>query len=357
MNGFWQKIGNYLSNHERRQALCLLGIYLLLLGACLYCGAMDVMHSYHAVYTVLTFITAGICFICLVVMVLLYRGFTRTIGTTMSWIGVVLGAMTTFCLLVASRDKVYLLFYLPGAIFAAIILFDILQGVVVSGFVIVLSVAYLYIPSFNGENPSIDSPFRLTFMIVLVFAVIISLISVVGRQMIENSVRQFAVKYRELAYRDSLTSLYNHSYYVHCADNLSLIAGDGDALGVLFIDLDGLKKINDIHGHPVGNEALIAVSRAMESCNPSTLIRYAGDEFVILEPRMDRGELMGEASRIIKAVEKIVLKSTPDLKLTVSIGIYVDRVSSTTNLDDFVKAADKQLYISKHRGKDTVSAA
>ena len=351
-----ERLGFYLTNHERRQGLCLIWIFLLLCAAGLYCGIMDVRDSHETAYAVLTFVNAGLCFGAALITFILLRRFTRTFGTVMSWVGVVLGALTAFCLLSVAHNKTYLLFLLPGAIMAAIIFFDIIPGLTVSGMVIVLSVCYLYIPEFNRNDPSIDSGFRLTFLIVLVLAVIISVISVAGRQMIENSVRQYAVKYRELAYKDSLTDLYNHSYYVHYGSTIDRYVGYGENLGVLFIDLDGLKKINDQYGHPVGNEALIAVSKAMASCKPTTLIRYAGDEFVVLEPRISKEDLMEEAKRLIKAVEEIKLVSTPELKLTISVGLHIGEVTQPTHLDDFVKAADKQLYISKHKGKDTVSA-
>ncbi len=351
-----ERIGFYLSNHERRQGLCLIGIFLLLAGASLYCGVIDVIKGHQAFYTVLTFINAGLCLIAIIVTVIALRKITPTFGTVMSWVGVVLGTLTAFCLLSVSHDKIYLLFYLPGAIMAAILFFDLVPGLTVSSLVVVLSIAYLYIPAFNRNDPAIDSGFRLTFLIVLVLAVIIASVAVLGRQAIENSVRQYAVKYRELAYKDALTDLYNHSYYVNYEANLDKFVGYGENLGVLFIDLDGLKKINDEHGHPVGNEALIAVSRAMESCKPATLIRYAGDEFVVLEPRITKEALLDEAKRLIKAVEECRLESTPELKLTISVGLYIGKVTRGGNLDEFVKAADKQLYISKHKGKDTVSA-
>ena len=358
MKRFQEKIGFYLTNHERRQGVSLIAIFLLLLGAGVYCGVVDVVNHYNPIYTGLTFIAAIFCFLSLtaVVLALALNRYSKAFGTIMSWAGVLVGAMTTFCLLIVSHDKIYLLFYLPGAIMAAIILFDLIPGLVVSGSVLLLSVLYLYIPGFNGNNPALDHGFRLTFQIVLVFAVLISFFCVVGRQMIEASVRQYAAKYRELAYKDTLTDLYNHSYYVHYGATIDRHVNYGENLGVLFIDLDGLKKINDQYGHPVGNEALIAVAKAMASCDPTTLIRYAGDEFLVLEPRIEKEALLEEAKRLIAAVEQITLESTPELKLTISIGLYVGKVTRPAHLDEFVKAADKQLYVSKHSGKDTVSA-
>ena len=356
MKRFFEKIGFYLTKHERRQSVCLVGIFLLLCAASLYCGVLDVRDTHETVYAILTFVNAGLCLVAAIVTGVLIRNFTRAFGTVLSWVGVVLGVTTTLCLLSVSPTKRYLLFLLPGAIMAAIIFFDPIPGLTVSGCVIALSVCYLYIPSFNKEDPAISAGFRITFIVVLVFGVILSGISVMGRTMIENSVRQYAVKYRELAYKDSLTDLYNHSYYVHYSTIVDRHVDYGDNLGVLFIDLDGLKKINDQYGHPIGNEALIAVAKAMASCNPTTLIRYAGDEFLVLEPRISKEDLLEEAKRLIKAVEEIKLVSTPELKLTISVGLHIGKVTQPNQLDEFVKAADKQLYNSKHRGKDTVSA-
>ena len=356
MNHFQERIGSRLADYSRRQALCLLTIFALLFGASLYCAIHDVIHDYDSFYTGITFLNAIACFISFFVVLVLMRRFNETMGSVFSWIGVVLGALAAFCLLIVSHENVYLLFYLPGSIMAAIILFDILPGLVVSGLVLVLSILYLYLPSFNGNNPHIDSGFQLTFMIVLLFAVFIALISVVGRQLIENTVRQYAAKYRELAYRDTLTKLYNHSYYDHYSRTLHEKYKVGDTLGVMFLDLDGLKKINDHYGHPVGNDAIVAVSRAMENCRPRTLIRYAGDEFLILEPNKSKEELLKLAKRVIAGVEAARLDSVPELRLTISIGLHIGVIEEDSTLEEFVMAADKQLYVSKQSGKNRVSA-
>lgn len=356
MHHFWEKVGFYLTSHERRQAVCLVSIFTLLFGCSLYCAIVDVIHDYNPIYTGITFLCASACFLGILTTIICWKRFNKTIYDVLSWVGVVIGALSTFCLLIVSNEMVYLLFYLPGAIMAAIILFEIVPGLVVSGLVIIQSILYLAIPAFNGNNPAIDTGFRCTFIIVLVFAVIISFITAATRQMIENSVRQYAVKYRELAFKDSLTDLLNHSYYVHYGTTLEQHVRYGENLGVLFIDLDGLKQINDKYGHPVGNDALIAVANAMRSCNPTTLIRYAGDEFLVLEPKAEKEPLLEETNRLIKAVEDIRLESVPELRLSISIGLYVGRVTVPADLDEFVKAADKQLYISKHSGKDMVSA-
>lgn len=357
MDRIQERIGSYLANHARRNALCLLIIFALLFGASLYCAIYDVIHDYNPVYTGITFLDAIGCFISFVVTLALLHRFTEKMGVVLSWIGVALGGIAAFCLLIVSHENIYLLFYLPGSIMAAIILFEIVPGLVVSGIVLVLTVLYLYIPAFNGNNPMLDAAFQVTFMIVLVAAVIISLISVIGRQLIENTFRQYALKYRELAYRDTLTNLYNHSYYDHCARLFHEKYKAGETLGVLFMDLDGLKRINDQYGHPIGNDALIAISRAMEKCEPTLLIRYAGDEFIILEPKKSKEELLEEAERVIQAVENTRLESVPELRLTISVGLYVGEVKADSTLDEFIMAADKQLYVSKQNGKNRVSAA
>ncbi|HUH13390.1 MAG TPA: GGDEF domain-containing protein [Longimicrobiales bacterium] len=167
----------------------------------------------------------------------------------------------------------------------------------------------------------------------------------------------------ELAVTDSLTGLRNARYFharLEEADAERERAGEPLALAVL--DLDHFKRINDEHGHPVGDEVLAAVARAIADVTREgeTEARVGGEEFALLLPG-STGEAAREvADRVraaIAAVEIPVGGAGP-LRVTASAG-----VASTAELGDvdpreLYRAADEALYRAKELGRDrTVVAA
>lgn len=100
MNHLQERIGSYLTNRERRQALCLLTIFALLFGASLYSAIIDVINDYSPVYTGITFLVAIGCFLAFVTTAVLMRWFNHKMGTVLSWIG---GCLRRVCCVLPSR--------------------------------------------------------------------------------------------------------------------------------------------------------------------------------------------------------------------------------------------------------------
>jgi diguanylate cyclase (GGDEF)-like protein len=162
---------------------------------------------------------------------------------------------------------------------------------------------------------------------------------------------------RELEHRamhDRLTGLPNRELLM---DRLSVALarrGRQDAgLGVLFIDLDGFKAINDDHGHAVGDELLVSIAARLrrEVREGDTVARYGGDEFVVLcedLPCADSAQPLAE--RLAAAIGQPVSVGEHLLAVQASIGVVVDR-DAGTSADELLTRADAEMYRVKHRGR------
>ena len=116
---------------------------------------------------------------------------------------------------------------------------------------------------------------------------------------------------------------------------------------VAIIDVDRFKHINDTYGHPIGDAALRSIAQAIQSCIRSSdvLIRYGGDEFLLLFPKLAPEYLPAKETQIRTAVSEIVMPENPDVRLSVSIG----GVSRVRPLKEAIRQADHLMYSDKAR--------
>lgn len=145
--------------------------------------------------------------------------------------------------------------------------------------------------------------------------------------------------YNRRLYLDALTGAYNRRYY---EDQLAAL---GNSRAAAILDVDDFKQINDTYGHPVGDMALKAIVEATLSCVRSTdiVIRFGGDEFLILFQNIPKDTFAARLETIREAVRSTVLEECPELRLSVSIGgIYRDRDDM-----DLLRKADELLYRAK----------
>lgn len=162
----------------------------------------------------------------------------------------------------------------------------------------------------------------------------------------------------ELVFVDELTGLYNRRYLLHHMS--MLIAGarrHGHALGCVLLDVDRFKEVNDAHGHPVGDDVLRAVARAISGRlrKEDAGGRLGGDEFLILLPDTDAAGVATVAEQIRAAVAAaIVPAGEQGVRPTVSVG-WVSWEGE--DADDLVRRVDRALYAAKQGGRDRVAAA
>ncbi|MBK1691779.1 sensor domain-containing diguanylate cyclase [Ectothiorhodospira mobilis] len=155
---------------------------------------------------------------------------------------------------------------------------------------------------------------------------------------------------------DELTGLFNRR---HLERRLpEMVAGArrrGDPLSVLLIDADDFKRINDTHGHPVGDQVLIRLGQALADSvrRGDTLCRYGGEEFVALLPGADARTAGAVARRMLRAVSRTPTPLQPhEPPQTVSIGLATLEPDDTPN--GLFLRADKALYEAKQSGKNRV---
>ena len=148
-------------------------------------------------------------------------------------------------------------------------------------------------------------------------------------------------KYGRDFYTDSLTGAYCRQYFEDHHATLE------DLDGVVMIDVDRFKQINDTYGHPIGDIALKKIASAILSCIRSSdvLIRYGGDEFLVIFPRIEKQALLLKLRYIQNAVSHAVVDDYPDIKLSISIG----GVFRITPLMEAIRQADQFMYQDKAR--------
>jgi len=130
-------------------------------------------------------------------------------------------------------------------------------------------------------------------------------------------------------------------------------------LAALVTDVDHFKKVNDTHGHAVGDEVLKAVARAlMEEARDADVVgRYGGEEFVLMLPNTDTAGARELAERIRRRLETTPVEtSAGPLKVTMSLGVASYPTHGTT-LEALVNAGDEALYVAKRTGRNRVVLA
>jgi len=162
------------------------------------------------------------------------------------------------------------------------------------------------------------------------------------------------------AITDGLTGLFNRSYF---HTSLKVEAKRSRRYDLTFslvmLDLDDFKRVNDAHGHVVGDEALATVAEVIRQNLREIDVpcRYGGEEFTVILPETDRVGAFIVTERIRADVESVFQQRTfggRTLGLTTSGGLAIYPADSVSE-DELLIRADQALYLSKHRGKNRIS--
>jgi diguanylate cyclase (GGDEF)-like protein len=167
-----------------------------------------------------------------------------------------------------------------------------------------------------------------------------------------------AKMYRQMetmATTDGLTGLVNHrTFQVRLSDMLSRAERHGHKLGLILIDIDHFKKINDTYGHPVGDLVLARVAKMLADSvrKIDVVARYGGEEFAIIMEGADAAGARLLAERIRLDVEKESFASEKGtFQITLSLGI-AGVPEDTHDKKILVERADQALYFAKHNGRN-----
>jgi len=163
---------------------------------------------------------------------------------------------------------------------------------------------------------------------------------------------------QEQSTKDPLTGLYNRRYSeeVLLREQKRTIRGK-NSMGILLIDLDYFKKVNDTWGHEAGDEILRRFAGILrrEFRTEDTVCRYGGEEFLIILPGTDLAQAETKAEQLRKIVQKELHITWQNQEISATISIGIARFpSGNLNIQQIIDAADKALYQAKYEGRNRI---
>jgi diguanylate cyclase (GGDEF)-like protein len=170
---------------------------------------------------------------------------------------------------------------------------------------------------------------------------------------------QFQREMFERTVRDTLTGLYNRRYFL---DQFGPLAESnamrGLGLGVLMLDIDHFKRVNDTFGHDTGDQVLREMASVLrEATRPEDLVaRYGGEEFILALPVVAPDQATERAERIRAALaERRIVTASGPLRVTASLGLAYAGANRLSSASALISAADRCLYQAKNSGRNRVA--
>ncbi|HKJ27921.1 MAG TPA: diguanylate cyclase [Anaerolineales bacterium] len=174
-----------------------------------------------------------------------------------------------------------------------------------------------------------------------------------------TSRKNVELEWQKIAITDALTGLSNHRHFYE------LLRGEfyrsirlKKSLGLIMFDIDHFKKINDLHGHLVGDQILREMAQicSLELRVYDHFCRYGGEEFTVILPETTNEEAAKTAERLREIVAAENFKtSSGELNVTISLGVSSLNPAVTSSVEQFVQQADMSLYQAKKEGRNRVS--
>lgn len=184
-------------------------------------------------------------------------------------------------------------------------------------------------------------------------------IVVLSLALFRDSRNDLIAELRELALHDPLTGLGNRALLIDHLER-ELAAGPAESVGVIVLDLDGFKAVNDAWGHGEGDLLLVEMAARLRTAvrRGDTVVRLGGDEFVVLCPGLEHPDELHEcAERVREEIARPygLASDAPFDRITASIGTAVAERSSTPR--SLLAAADRAMYDAKRAGRNRTAAA
>jgi diguanylate cyclase (GGDEF)-like protein len=175
-----------------------------------------------------------------------------------------------------------------------------------------------------------------------------------GRALQEQEALQYQLTQRAL--HDPLTGLANRTLLQERMDRALPPRAAGRVRGLLLLDLDRFKDVNDTYGHPIGDELLVHVARRLREhvTGTDTVARLGGDEFAMLLDNTTTAGLYDTAKRVVEALQAPFAVSGRELYVTTSVGLLT--MDPTASAAEALRDADLALYAAKAAGKNCVVA-
>ena len=154
----------------------------------------------------------------------------------------------------------------------------------------------------------------------------------------------------DMIFRDKLTGLYNRFFLDRIKEKISRKRGTNTVYTAMMLDLNGFKRINDKYGHSVGDEALVTTASLLNEAVGSfgNIIRYAGDEFVIVINTDSDSMVKERIEDIYKVFENFNSKEVVPYKLSIALG-YAKADLKNSSIDKLMNEIDQKIYEDKQR--------
>ena len=167
--------------------------------------------------------------------------------------------------------------------------------------------------------------------------------------------KQLEEKVTHQAFHDSLTGLPNRALFIDRVEHArARQARNVSALGVLFVDLDDFKTVNDTKGHLAGDALLQEIGQRVAGVlrSADTIARLGGDEFaVLLEDLKSTEEATGVADRILQTISSVTSVGEIEVSTSASVGIVIESFPGTRASDELLRDADIAMYAAKRKAK------
>ena len=163
------------------------------------------------------------------------------------------------------------------------------------------------------------------------------------------------MRIESLAITDDVTGFYNTRFLHNCLDKF---LEQSQVVSLAFLDLDDFKQVVDAHGHLMGSKMLKEVAEVIASQleDSDILVRYGGDEYVVILPTQDRRAALEKLSNVHRelSIASFLQSEGLEIKITASCGI-ASYPQDATDKKDLLQLADQALYRSKEQGKNSIT--
>jgi len=188
--------------------------------------------------------------------------------------------------------------------------------------------------------------------------IVISFVDITKRKKAEEKVRTSERKFREQSMRDALTSLYNQRFlYRSLAELIETAEQNKTHLSLLFMDLDDFKQVVDTHGHLNGSYAIQEVANTISGtlAPPAYAVAYAGDEFVVVLPEVNRDQAAEKAAHIQSQIKTTTYLTDKGKSLTLQASCGIATFPEhADDVNSLLAAADHALFSIKKSGKGAI---
>lgn len=186
------------------------------------------------------------------------------------------------------------------------------------------------------------------YIISLMFAIVYSKIQLFENlsneiEMKIDIKKETELKLKDMAYIDSMTGFYKRSYAMEYLENL--IINNQTSFSIGYIDIDGLKQVNDMFGHNEGDSYILSVSNIIHNVFKNEIIaRIGGDEFLIIMSGKDQFDAEKMLKNSFDAIAIYSLSYIKNYTMSISYGVYEVKCPTSLNIDQIINLADNKMY-------------